>query len=87
MSQILFYTGTKAQYDALATKNENALYFLTDVNRLYKGAVPFSQPVQLVTTFPASGDNGVIYVNSSTHSLLHSPTSTNNRRCNEQNHS
>lgn len=67
MSQILFYTGTKAQFDALAAKNENALYFLTDVNRLYKGAVPFSQPVQLVTAFPASGDNGVIYVNSSTH--------------------
>ena len=34
MSQIIFYTGTKAQYDALATKNENALYFLTDVNKL-----------------------------------------------------
>lgn len=67
MSQIIFYTGTKAQYDALATKNENALYFLTDVNKLYKGAVPFSQPVQVVTEFPASGEKGAIYVNSSTH--------------------
>ncbi len=63
MSQILFYTGTKAQFDALATKNENALYFLTDVRKLYKGTTPFSQPVQVVTEYPAIGDFGTLYVN------------------------
>ena len=59
MSQILFYTGTKAQYDALTTKNENALYFLTDANKLYKGSTPFTHPVQTVSSFPASGEAGV----------------------------
>ena len=60
MSQILFYTGTKAQFDALTTKNENALYFLTDANRLYKGSTPFTHPVQAVSAFPASGEAGTI---------------------------
>ena len=67
MSQILFYTGTKAQFDALTTKNENALYFLTDANKLYKGSTPFTHPVQTVSSFPASGEAGTIYVNTTTH--------------------
>ncbi len=67
MSQVLFYTGTKAQYDALASKNANALYFLTDTGRLFRGSTPYSYPVSVVTSFPASGETGVIYVNSGTH--------------------
>lgn len=65
MAKVLFYTATSEQYNALATKDENALYFITDTGELYKGAVRYSFPVKQVTDFPATGESGVIYVNSS----------------------
>lgn len=34
---VRFYAGTKAQYDALPTKDEGGLYFITDKQTLYKG--------------------------------------------------
>lgn len=37
--QVVFKYGTRAQYDALATKAENALYFLTDTGEIYRGNV------------------------------------------------
>ena len=67
MSQILFYTGTQAQFNGLQSKNENALYFLTDVHKLYKGSTLFTQTVEVVTSFPDSGVQGVIYVKSGTY--------------------
>lgn len=36
---VVFKYGTRAQYDALATKDEHALYFLTDTGEIYRGAV------------------------------------------------
>ena len=36
--KIKFITGTKANYQALASKEEYALYFLTDSQELYKGS-------------------------------------------------
>ena len=41
--KVLFKFGTRAQYNALETKLENALYFLTDTGELYRGNVPFGQ--------------------------------------------
>lgn len=67
MSQILFYTGTQAQYDSLQTKNEDALYFLTDVHKLYKGDTLFTHAVEVVSSFPDRGTPGVIYVKNSTY--------------------
>lgn len=43
MAKVLFKFGTKAQYLALASKQENALYFLLDTGELYRGEVPFGQ--------------------------------------------
>lgn len=43
-AKVLFKFGTRAQYDSLAEKQENALYFLLDTNELYRGAVPFNKP-------------------------------------------
>lgn len=37
--QVTFRAGTKAQYDALQTKDEGCLYFLTDKNMIYRGNV------------------------------------------------
>ncbi|MGN0878601.1 MAG: hypothetical protein ACI4WT_04000 [Oligosphaeraceae bacterium] len=67
MAQVLFLTGTKAQYDALATKNENAIYFLTDTGEIRKGGAPFSHPVRAVEDFPETGETGAVYVNTTTH--------------------
>jgi hypothetical protein len=63
MAKVLFFTATAAQYAALGTKNENAIYFLTDTGEIFKGSTPFSFPCQLVESFPASGEKGVIYIN------------------------
>ena len=38
MSNVQFYFGTQAKYDALVEYNEMALYFISDTLRLYKGS-------------------------------------------------
>ncbi len=62
-NKVLFFTATAAQYAALQTKNESAIYFLTDTGEIYKGSTPFSFPCKLVDEFPAAGVKGVIYIN------------------------
>lgn len=64
MAKVLFYTATAEQFSALAAKDENALYFITDTGELYKGAVRYSFPVKQVADFPENGESGVIYVSS-----------------------
>lgn len=41
-SKVQFKTGTRAQYNALQTKPENTIYFLTDTGEVYKGSVLMS---------------------------------------------
>lgn len=38
--KVLFRFGSRAEYDALAQKDSNSLYFLIDTNELYRGEVP-----------------------------------------------
>ena len=49
MANVLFKTGTQAQYDALTTKNENALYWLLDTKKLYKGELLFAVGTEATT--------------------------------------
>lgn len=65
MAKVLFYTATASQYAALTSKNENALYFITDTGELYKGETRFTFPVKQVASFPATGEAGIVYVNAS----------------------
>lgn len=65
MAKVLFYSATASQFAALAPKNENALYFITDTGELYKGETRFTFPVKQVTAFPATGEAGIVYVNTS----------------------
>ena len=67
MSQVLFYAVTAEQYANLSTKNENAIYFITDGNRIYKGSVPYAHPVAVVDEFPATGEAGTLYIHKSTY--------------------
>lgn len=41
MANVLFKVGTKAQFQAITTKSETTLYWLTDTQELYKGNVLF----------------------------------------------
>lgn len=66
MSAVQFFILTAAQYAAIETKDESALYFLSDRNRIFKGSVPYSHPIELVTEFPATGLTGTLYVNTAT---------------------
>ena len=41
MANVLFKIGTRAQFDAIVTKSETTLYWLSDTQELYKGDVLF----------------------------------------------
>lgn len=43
MANVLFKSGTRAQFDAIVTKSETTLYWLTDTQELYKGDVLFGK--------------------------------------------
>ena len=60
MANVIFKQGTRAQYDAIATKDVNTLYWLTDTQELFKGEVLYGKGTE--ATALASGlmsdDNG-----------------------------
>ena len=53
MANVIFKQGTRAQYDAIATKNVNTLYWLTDTQELFKGEVLYGKGTE--ATALASG--------------------------------
>ena len=53
--------GTQAEYDALATKNPNYLYFTSDTGKLYKGTIDYTDNLISVSAAPATGVAGKIY--------------------------
>lgn len=67
MANVNFRFGTYEQYKAVASKDTNTLYFVDGV--IYKGDVPYSQKVEMVSAFPdtANAAQGILYVNSSTY--------------------
>lgn len=44
--------GTKANYTALASKDNDALYFCTDTLEIFKGSAAYSKAVKFVSTLP-----------------------------------
>lgn len=60
---VQFKFGTKAKYDAITTKDSNTLYFL-DNGQLYKGNKLYGGTYQEVASFPSTGVQGVLYINS-----------------------
>lgn len=49
-SLVKFLTGTQAQYDAVSSKNENTLYFISDTGVIYKGATPYGVSTSTLET-------------------------------------
>ena len=59
-----FYYGTAAQY-ASATKDNDALYFITDAKKIYKGSVDYTEAARVVASMPASPAQGIVYFDQS----------------------
>ena len=57
------WVGTSANYEALETKVDGAIYFLTDTRQIARGSVKYSQEAQIVSSLPPSGIRGYIYFN------------------------
>lgn len=55
--------GTSANYEALETKLDGAIYFLSDTRQIARGSVKYSQEAQIVSELPGSGIRGYIYFN------------------------
>lgn len=54
---VRFYAGTKAQYDALQSKDQGGIYFITDKKTLYKGNEVISR--YSVTQVPSATPNSL----------------------------
>lgn len=64
MNEVKFRLGTRANYQALAAKDTNTLYFLTDTLQIFKGTEEYTKSVKLVSALPAAGQvQGVVYIN------------------------
>lgn len=65
MSKVSFFRVTQAQYEQLSTKNQNAIYFLTDKGIIYMGGKAYGQkpsalPYIPAGTFPISEPNKIV---------------------------
>lgn len=68
MALVKFITGTYEQYKALASKDSNALYFLSN-GQLYKGDLHLSDQVIVTDSLPVTGEVGKIYINTSNNTV------------------
>lgn len=63
MAEVKFNYGTKANFDALQTKDNDTLYFITNTLQIFKGATEYTKSCKLVSSLPGSGQvQGIIYV-------------------------
>lgn len=69
MATYKLHLGTQAEFDAklaAGTLVESDLYFIEDTQLIYKGSKLMSAAVEAVESFPSTGAQGRIYVNSDT---------------------
>lgn len=67
MAEVKFLVGTSEQYNGVASKDTNTLYFLTDTLKIMKGESDYTSSVLLVNSFPDSGQiQGKLYINITT---------------------
>ena len=60
MAQVKFFTATKAKYEALETKDENALYIVTDAGAIYKGSHNVTSDVSVAEVVPQTLTEGKV---------------------------
>lgn len=67
MAALISWISTDStKYNALTTKNEDAIYFLSDTGEIFKGTTLYSSSIILVDTLPSTGIPKKIYIVNST---------------------
>ena len=69
MADVLFKSGTYAQYVGLATKNDNTIYFID--GQIFKGNVAYTDQVVVVSALPQTLVAGKVYVNTTDKSVTY----------------
>ena len=70
MADVLFKSGTYAQYIGLTTKNDNTIYFI-DNGQIYKGATSYTDQIVVVSALPSTLVAGKVYVNTTDKSVTY----------------
>lgn len=69
MADVLFKSGTYAQYVGLTTKNDNTIYFID--GQIFKGDVAYTDQVVVVSALPSTLVAGKVYVNTTDKSVTY----------------
>ena len=69
MADVLFKSGTYAQYVGLTTKNDNTIYFID--GQIFKGNVAYTDQVVVVSALPGTLTAGKVYVNTTDKSVTY----------------
>ena len=69
MADVLFKSGTYAQYVGLAAKNDNTIYFID--GQIFKGNVAYTDQVVVVSALPSTLVAGKVYVNTTDKSVTY----------------
>ena len=70
MADVLFKSGTYAQYVGLTTKNDNTIYFI-DNGQIYKGETSYTDQIVVVSALPNTLTAGKVYVNTTDKSVTY----------------
>ena len=70
MADVLFKSGTYAQYVGLAAKDDNTIYFI-DNGQIYKGETSYTDQIVVVSALPNTLVAGKVYVNTTDKSVTY----------------
>lgn len=70
MANVLFKSGTYAQYVGLAAKDDNTIYFI-DNGQIYKGETSYTDQIVVVSALPDTLVAGKVYVNTTDKSVTY----------------
>ena len=70
MADVLFKSGTYAQYVGLTIKDNNTIYFI-DNGQIYKGATSYTDQIVVVSALPNTLVAGKVYVNTTDKSVTY----------------
>lgn len=70
MANVLFKSGTYAQYVGLAAKDDNTIYFI-DNGQIYKGETSYTDQIVVVSALPNTLVAGKVYVNTTDKSVTY----------------
>lgn len=64
-----YFILTKAAYNSLETKSEQALYFIKDTQEIYRGTVNYNNAIVVVSALPSSPLTSKVYLKTSDNTL------------------